>query len=154
MVKHTRPFPTAFTVLLLAACGGGDATENKDMDLSEGQRDAVEEAVDCDPLVGEYRDLMAEYVDGLQAMVDAGEVDQDRIESWNDRGNELRDKIEERGERSLGMKCWQEFHTIGSAYAPRIAELGMQVAMQQMKQQGMDPEAMEQLQKAAEAARQ
>ena len=42
------------------------------------------------------------------------------------RGNELRDKIEERGERSLGMKCWQEFHTIGSAYAPRIAELGMQ----------------------------
>ncbi|MBK7286329.1 MAG: hypothetical protein IPI95_04050 [Flavobacteriales bacterium] len=52
------------------------------------------------------------------------------------------------GERELGLKCYQEFNTIGQVYAPRIAELGMQLALLQMKDKGMDPAAMEQVKKA------
>lgn len=46
------------------------------------------------------------------------------------------------------MKCWQEFNTIGQEYAPRIADLGMKVAMMQMEGKGMDPAALEQMKKA------
>lgn len=134
-------------LLLLARCGQpadpGVVIENES-DASP----AVEAAVACDPIVGEFRDLMADYADGLQAMVEARKVDQARQAEWSERASELSNRIEARGERELGLKCWQEFNTISLEYAPRIADLGMKLAMIQMEGKGIDPAMLEQMKAA------
>ncbi len=109
----------------------------------------VEAATPCDPVVGEFRDLMADYADGLQAMVEARKLDEVRQAEWSERAAELSKRIEARGERELGLKCWQEFNTISQEYAPRIADLGMKLAMIQMEGKGIDPAMLEQMKKAA-----
>lgn len=109
----------------------------------------METAAACDPIVDEYRDLMADYEKGLQEMVDARKVDQARQEEWSERAQELTERVKARGERELGLKCWQEFNTISQAYAPRVADLAMKLAMIQMEQGGVDPAMIEQMKNAA-----
>jgi len=135
-----------FGVLLLSACGTGTTAE----EATGTQQDipAVEAATACDPLVGEFRDLMADYEAGLKEMVADGKVDEERQKEWSAKAKDLGERINAKGERELGLKCYQEFNTIGQVYAPRIAELGMQLALLQMKDKGMDPAAMEQVKKA------
>ncbi|MBK9175231.1 MAG: hypothetical protein IPM46_02610 [Flavobacteriales bacterium] len=133
-------------LLMLSACGGGTSTQ----ETSDTPNDppAVEAATQCDPLVGEFRDLMADYEAGLKDMVAAKKVDEARQQEWSSRANELSERIKVKGERELGLKCWQEFNTIGQEYAPRIADLGMKLAMLQMEGKGIDPAMMEQMKKA------
>ena len=113
----------------------------------EKERKAMDEAAECDPLVGEFRDLMVEYETALGDMVAKQEVDAARQEELSAKANDLSKRIEERGEKALGVKCWSEFQAIGRTYGPRIAKLGMQVAMMEGGLEGMDPALMEQLQK-------
>lgn len=108
----------------------------------------VEAAVQCDPLVGEFRDLMADYEAGLKEMVEAKRVDEARQQEWSERTNALSERVKAKGEKELGMKCWQEFNAISQEYAPRIAELGMKLAMIQMEGKGIDPAMMEQMKQA------
>lgn len=136
-----------FTVVILfAACG--TSSPNAEGTEVPKATPAVEAATQCDPLVGEFRDLMADYEAGLKDMVAAKQIDEARQQEWSARADELSKKIKAKGERELGLKCWQEFNTIGQEYAPRIAELGMQLAMLQMEGKGMDPAALEQMKKA------
>src|SRR5690606_35063261 len=100
-------------------------------------------------LVGEFRDLMADYESGLKDMVAAKKVDEARQKEWSARANELSERVKAKGERELGLKCWQEFNTISQEYAPRIADLGMKLAMLQMEGKGIDPAMMERMRKAA-----
>lgn len=108
---------------------------------------AMDEAAACDPLVGEFRDLMVDYEKALGEMVAAKKVDTARQEELATKAKDLSDRIEARGEKALGVKCWSEFNTIGKTYGPRIMKLGIEVAMMDGGMQGMDPALMEQLQK-------
>ena len=107
----------------------------------------MDEAAECDPLVGEFRDLMVEYETALGDMVAKQEVDAARQEELSAKANDLSKRIEVRGEKALGVKCWSEFQTIGKTYGPRIMKLGIEVAMMEGGLEGMDPALMEQLQK-------
>lgn len=142
----TRPILIPL-VLFLGACGPASQDDPEAQDHSTIPS-AVKEAVECDPLVGEFRDLMADYEAGLKDMVAAKQVDEARQQEWSARADELSKKIKAKGERELGLKCWQEFNTIGQEYAPHIAELGMKLAMLQMEGKGMDSAMMEQMKKA------
>lgn len=135
-------------LLLLANCGqpANESTTRPEAEAAESP--AVEAALECDPLVGEFRDLMADYQKGLEEMVEAGKVDAARQAEWSERARELNERIAARGERELGLKCWQEFNTISQTYAPRIAELGMKLTMIQMEGKGIDPALLEQMKKA------
>lgn len=90
---------------------------------------------------------MADYEAGLKEMIAAKKVDAERQEEWSRKAQALSDKVNERGERDLGLKCWQEFNTIGQTYAPRIATLGMELAMIEAGDK-MDPAALEAMKKA------
>ncbi|QQR88001.1 MAG: hypothetical protein IPJ76_07245 [Flavobacteriales bacterium] len=136
-------------IALLAGCGQSTSSTPEATSADPASEQAVEAATTCDPLVGEFRDLMADYEKGLQDMLAARKVDEARQQEWSVKAKDLSDRIQARGERELGMKCWQEFNTIGQSYAPRIADLGMKVAMIQMEEKGMDPAMIEQMQKAA-----
>ncbi len=91
---------------------------------------------------------MADYEAGLKDMIAAKQVDESYQEVWSPRAKDLSEKIKAKGERELGKKCWQEFNTIGQEYGPRIADLGMKVAMMQMETKGLDPAIMEQMKNA------
>jgi len=147
-MKHNHlPIRTATMLLVtLFGCNSGPTGNETG---TKAEETAVEAAVTCDPIVGEFRDLMADYESGLKSMIEAGEVDKARQEEWSAKAKDLNERIQARGERELGMKCWQEFNTISQAYAPRIAELGMKMAMIQMEKTGLDPAMMEQMKKAA-----
>ena len=146
---HGTLRPTTFLLVALFGCSSAP-TDTTSTDARSNPADAaVEAAVSCDPIVGEFRDLMADYEDGLKSMIEAGEVDKTRQEEWSAKAKELNDRIQARGERDLGRKCWQEFNAISQTYAPRIAELGMKMAMMQMEKTGLDPAMMEQIKKAA-----
>lgn len=107
----------------------------------------MDEAAECDPLVGEFRDLMVEYEKALGEMVEAKKVDAARQEELSTKAKDLSDRIEARGEKALGLKCWSEFNTIGKTYGPRIMKLGIEVAMMEGGMEGMDPAMLDQLQK-------
>ena len=64
-----------------------------------------------------------------------------------EKGEDLSKRVEARGEKELGMKCWQEFNTIAQTYAPRIAQLGMELTMIQVGDK-MDPATKAALEKA------
>lgn len=136
-------------IALLAGCNGSTSDKPEEGSTAPVPEQAVESAATCDPLVGEFRDLMADYEKGLQDMVAARKMDEARQQEWSAKAKDLNERIEARGERELGMKCWQEFNTIGMAYAPRIADLGVKLAMIQMEEKGMDPSMIEQMKKAA-----
>ena len=146
---HGTLRPTTFLLVALFGCSSAPTDTTSTGARSNAADAAVEAAVSCDPIVGEFRDLMADYEDGLKSMIEAGEVDKTRQEEWSAKAKELNDRIQARGERDLGMKCWQEFNAISQTYAPRIAELGMKMAMMQMEKTGLDPAMMEQIKKAA-----
>ncbi len=136
-------------IALLAGCGQSTPNTPEATSTDPADAQAVEAAAECDPVVGEFRDLMADYEKGLQDMVAARKVDEARQKEWSAKAKDLNERIEARGERELGMKCWQEFNTIGQSYAPRIADLGMKLAMIQMEEKGVDPAMIEQMKKAA-----
>jgi len=135
-----------FVVLILtcAAC----SSEPKAHETPEQQEErAMDEAASCDPLVGEFRDLMVEYEKALGEMVAAKQVDAARQEELATKAKDLSERIKARGEKSLGVKCWSEFNAIGKTYGPRIMKLGIEVAMMDGGMQGMDPALIDQLQK-------
>jgi len=129
--------------MILTACSSEPANETPEQKEERVANDAAE----CDPLVGEFRDLMVEYEKALADMVAANEVDAERQEELSAKAQDLSGRIEERGEKALGLKCWSEFNTIGRTYGPRIMKLGIEVAMMEGGMEGMDPAMMQQLQK-------
>ena len=108
---------------------------------------AVEEAITCDPIVEEFRDLMADYESGLKEMVAAKKVDPERQKQWTEKAKDLNDRIQARGEKELGQACWREFNTISQEYLPRITQLGMLLSMIQAGDK-MDPATQEAMKKA------
>jgi hypothetical protein len=149
-IRHDRSMTHARNILLVtltlmyAAC----STEPKVDETPEQKEErAMDEAAACDPLVGEFRDLMVEYEKALGEMVAAKKVDVARQEELATKAKDLSERIEARGEKALGVKCWSEFNAIGKTYGPRIMKLGIEVAMMDGGMQGMDPALMEQLQK-------
>lgn len=139
---HTSLFSASLLTVLMA-CSSGPGPESG-LPATSAEEEA---AVACDPIVEEYRDLMADYEAGLKEMIAAKKVDAERQEEWSRKAQALSDKVNERGERDLGLKCWQEFNTIGQTYAPRIATLGMELAMIEAGDK-MDPAALEAMKKA------
>ena len=137
--------PVAAAILMCTGCSSEPNDANATPE--EIERKAMDEAAECDPLVGEFRDLMVEYETALGDMVAKQEVDAARQEELSAKANDLSKRIEERGEKVLGVKCWSEFQTIGKTYGPRIMKLGIEVAMMEGGLEGMDPALMEQLQK-------
>lgn len=137
---------SGFLVALLSACSG-PTTDEVDGVTDPISKASEEIAVKCDPIVEEYRDLMADYESGLKEMIAAKKVDADRQEKWSVKAQALSEKVQERGEKQLGLKCWQEFQSIAQTYAPRIAKLGMEMTMIQMGD-NMDPATKEALKKA------
>jgi hypothetical protein len=117
-----------------------------DETLEQKEERAMDEAAACDPLVGEFRDLMVDYEKALGEMVAAKKVDTARQGELATKAKDLSQRIKARGEKALGVKCWSEFNTIGKTYGPRIMKLGIEVAMMDGGLQGMDPALMEQLQ--------
>ena len=136
-------FLLAFFTFFLAAC----SSEPKNETPEQKEERVLDEAAACDPLVGEFRMLMAEYEKELGAMVTAKQVDGAKQAELSKKAKDLSDRIQERGEKTLGAKCWSEFKTIGSTYGPRIMKLGMEVAMMEGGLEGVDPAMIEQLQK-------
>ena len=65
----------------------------------------MDEAAECDPLVGEFRDLMVEYEKALGEMVEAKKIDAARQEELSAKAKDLSDRIEARGEKALGWQC-------------------------------------------------
>ncbi|MFZ1694272.1 MAG: hypothetical protein WAT74_13825 [Flavobacteriales bacterium] len=135
-------------LLMLASCAQPTNESATQPETNATERPVVEAALQCDPIVGEFRDLMADYEKGLEDMVAASKVDAARQAEWSERAKELNERIAARGEQELGLKCWQEFHTISQTSAPRIAELGMKLTMLQMEGKGIDPAMLEQMKKA------
>jgi len=135
-------------IALLAGCGQSVPRTPEEASAAAADEQAVEAAVECDPLVGEFRNLMADYQKGLEEMVAAGKVDPARQQEWATKAEELNTKIQARGERELGAKCWQEFNTISQTYLPRITELGMKLTILQMEGKGIDPAVLEEMKKA------
>ena len=150
MTVMRQPFTLLLgTVIALFSACSSDA-EDANATPEERERKAMDEAAECDPLVGEFRDLMVDYETALTEMVAAKKVDAQRQEELSAKANDLSKRIEERGETTLGVKCWTEFNAIGQTYGPRIAKLGMEAMMMEGGMEGlegMDPEAMEQLKK-------
>lgn len=143
-MTHARNILLVALTLMYAAC----STEPKVDETPEQKEErAMDEAAACDPLVGEFRDLMVEYEKALGEMVAAKKVDVARQEELATKAKDLSERIEARGEKALGVKCWSEFNAIGKTYGPRIMKLGIEVAMMDGGMQGMDPALMEQLQK-------
>ena len=130
-------------MFFVAAC----SSEPKNETPEQKEERAMDEAAECDPLVSEFRDLMVEYETALGDMVAANKVNAERQKELSAKAKDLSDRIQERGEKTLGLKCWSEFQTIGRTYGMRIAKLGMQVAMMDGGMEGVDPEMIEQLQK-------
>jgi hypothetical protein len=130
--------------LSLAAC----SNEPKADETPEQKEErAMDEAAACDPLVGEFRDLMVDYEKALGEMVAAKKVNAARQEELATQAKDLSDRIQARGEKALGVKCWSEFNAIGKTYGPRIMKLGIEVAMMDGGMEGMDPALMQELQK-------
>ncbi|MBK7944820.1 MAG: hypothetical protein IPJ85_05705, partial [Flavobacteriales bacterium] len=59
-------------IALLAGCGQSVPRTPEEASAAAADEQAVEAAVECDPLVGEFRNLMADYQKGLEEMVAAG----------------------------------------------------------------------------------
>ncbi|MBK6943501.1 MAG: hypothetical protein IPH21_02240 [Flavobacteriales bacterium] len=133
----------SFAMLFIAAC----SSEPKNETPEQKEERVMDEAAECDPLVGEFRNLMEEYETALTEMVAAKKVDAEKQKELSAKAKDLGDRIQQRGEKALGLKCWSEFKTIGATYGMRIAKLGMQVAMMEGGMEGVDPEMIEQLQK-------
>ncbi|MEZ4807469.1 MAG: hypothetical protein R2815_08325 [Flavobacteriales bacterium] len=133
--------------LAFTACSNGSTPERSDTSEIPAASAREEAAVACDPMVEEYRDLMADYEAGLKEMIAAKKVDKERQEKWSKKAEAMSKKMKERGEQQIGVRCWQEFNTIGQTYAPRIAKLGMEVAVMEMGDK-MDPAALEAMKKA------
>lgn len=134
------------TMTFFTAC----SSEPKNETPEQKEERVMDEAAACDPLVGEFRDLMADYETSLKEMVANKKIDPEQQEKFSAKANDLSTRIQERGEKSLGLKCWNEFNTIGQTYGPRIAKLGMEAMMMEGGMEGlegMDPAAMEQLKK-------
>lgn len=143
-MTHARNILLVALTLMYAAC----SPEPKVDETPEQKEErAMDEAAACDPLVGEFRNLMVEYEKALGEMVAAKKVDVARQEELATKAKDLSERIEARGEKALGVKCWSEFNAIGKTYGPRIMKLGIEVAMMDGGMQGMDPALMEQLQK-------
>lgn len=131
---------------LLAAC----SSEPKNGSPEQKEERAMDEAAECDPLVGEFRDLMADYESALKEMIAAKKIDPNGQKEFSDKASDLSKRIKERGEKALGMKCWSEFNTIGQTYGTRIAKLGMEVMIMNGGMEGlegMDPAALEAMKK-------
>lgn len=143
-MTHTRNILFVALTLMYPACSNEPKVDETPEQKEER---AMDEAAACDPLVGEFRDLMVDYEKALGEMVAAKKVDAARQEELATKAKDLSDRIEARGEKALGVKCWSEFNTIGKTYGPRIMKLGIEVAMMEGGMQGMDPALMEQLQK-------
>ncbi|MCB0769039.1 MAG: hypothetical protein KDC00_01380 [Flavobacteriales bacterium] len=150
-MRSTPSFLLALFVAFFTACS--DDTNEAALTPEEREERAMDEAATCDPLVGEFRDLMAEYESALKDMIAAKKVDPESQQHFSDKAGDLSKRIQERGEKSLGLKCWNEFNTIGRTYGPRIAKLGMEAMMMEggveglEGMEGMDPAAMEQMKK-------
>jgi hypothetical protein len=147
-MRTSRTILLALSAAFLVACSSG--TENTNATPEEREAAAMDEAAACDPLVGEFRDLMADYEGALADMVANKKIDPEQQEKFSAKANDLSKRIQERGEKALGIKCWTEFNTIGQTYGPRIAKLGMEAMMMEggmEGMEGMDPAAMEQLKK-------
>ncbi|MCC6939477.1 MAG: hypothetical protein IT226_14755 [Flavobacteriales bacterium] len=147
MRTHHLSLLTGSLVALLFACSSAPTTDDIDRAADPTSTVSEEVAVKCDPIVEEYRDLMADYEAGLKEMVAAKKVDAERQKQWMEKGEDLSKRVEARGEKELGMKCWQEFNTIAQTYAPRIAQLGMELTMIQVGDK-MDPATKAALEKA------
>ncbi|MEZ4740630.1 MAG: hypothetical protein R2818_15030 [Flavobacteriales bacterium] len=135
-------------ITMFSACSSDK--EDTDATPEEKEQKAMDEAAACDPLVGEFRDLMADYETSLKDMVANKKIDPQQQEKFSAKANDLSARIKERGEKALGLKCWNEFNAIGQTYGPRIAKLGMEAMMMEGGMEGMenmDPAAMEQLKK-------
>ncbi|MBP6310871.1 MAG: hypothetical protein WAR83_02865 [Flavobacteriales bacterium] len=133
----------SFAMFSMAAC----SSEPKNETPEQKEERVVEEAVKCDPLVNEFKELMVEYEMTLGEMVTAKQVYPEKQAALAKKAKDLSDRIQERGEKSLGVKCWSEFQTIGKTYGPRIMKLGMELATMEGGMEGVDPAMIEQLQK-------
>ncbi len=136
----------ATCIMILTACSSEPANETPD----QKEERVLNEAAECDPLVGEFRDLIADYEGALAGMVANKKIDPEQQEKFSAKASDLSMRIQERGEKALGIKCWTEFNTIGQTYGPRIAKLGMEAMMMEGGMEGlegMDPAALEQLKK-------
>ncbi|MBL7947055.1 MAG: hypothetical protein JNN32_13405 [Flavobacteriales bacterium] len=143
-MTHVKNIVLGVLLLTVAACS---SEPKADETPEQKETRAMDEAAACDPLVGEFRDLMVEYEKALGEMVAAKKVDAVRQEELATKAKDLSERIKARGEKAIGVKCWSEFNTIGKTYGPRIMKLGIEVAMMEGGMQGMDPALLEQLQK-------
>ena len=135
-----------FAPIFFAACSNEPANETPE----QKEERVLNEAAECDPLVGEFRDLMADYEKELGAMVAAKKIEPETQQRFSQKAMDLTKRIQERGETALGVKCWTEFNSIGQTYVPRIAKLSMQAMTMEggmESLEGMDPAAMQQLKK-------
>ena len=148
-MRAIKTFPILLSAtFLFAACSSTPSNESEEQATAPNTSSVKEEiAVACDPIVEEYRDMMADYETGLKEMVAAKKVDAERQQKWSSKAQALSEKIQQRGEQELGLKCWQEFNTIAQTYTPRIAQLGMEMTMIQVGDK-MDPATKEALEKA------
>jgi len=132
--------------MILTACSSDPVNETPE----QKEERVLNDAAECDPLVGEFRDLMADYEKELGAMVAAKKIEPETQQRFSKKASDLTTRIQERGETALGVKCWTEFNSIGQTYVPRIAKLSMEAMMMEggiESLEGMDPEAMKQLRK-------
>jgi hypothetical protein len=137
-----------YTIILATAVAFSScSSEPKNETPEQKEEHLLDEAAACDPLVGEFRELMAEYEQTLGEMVANKQVDAAKQEALAEKANDLSARIEERGENALGLKCWSEFQKIGRTYGPRIMKLGIEVAMMEGGMEGVDPAMLDQLQK-------
>jgi len=129
---------TVFSFFLFACSGPSvDPTDDDTGSLSK-EMPGISDITECDPLVTEYGQLLEDYKDGLQEMIDNEELDEDAIEEWGERAEELGEKMEKKGEKTLGLKCWEQFNAIAQRYEQEIPPLAMELMQIEMKKQGID----------------
>ena len=139
-----------FLSLALVACSGAENSETQDGEEGSTSTSSTIEFGDCDPLLAEYATLLDDYKNGLQKMIDEKELDQDLIEEWSKEAEELGNKIEEKGEKELGLKCWEEFNEVSERYGNEIAPLAVELAKIEMQKYGLDMDVEEMMEQAQE----
>jgi len=131
--------PFCFGLLLtFTSCSEGSRPEAQEANSSDEPSVVTKSSVDCDPLISEYEGILEDFKLGLQEMIDDEEIDADKMEDWSERADELSENIEARGEKELGIKCWNEFQEISERFENEIAPLAIKLAQIEMKNHGID----------------
>lgn len=141
----THTYTTLALALLFNACGSSDKTPEERMEeaLESNSLTTSFEIGDCDPIIKDYDDLMADYVEGLQSMVDNQELDQEWMDELKEKGDKLEAEVKAKGAEEVGEDCWREFNGLALKYQPEITRLGMEITKMQMQKNGMDPAMLE-----------